>query len=685
MTCKTKAFLLLLVGIGFLSTDSFAQKKEVKPLTPEKFIDPANMDLSAKPGDDFYTYASGNWIKNNPVPAKETRWGSFNVLRDFNIEAVRGLLDDAATNKNAPAGSVERRVSDFYKSAMDSAAIEKLGYTPIKADLQKLNGINSKQAAIEQIAKARTMGMGSPFYGFYVGQDRKNVEVMVPQFSQGGTTLPDRDYYLKDDARSQKIRAGYRDYIVKLFTLTGTPEAQAKSNADAIMKLETELARAQMPRVEMRDPQKTYNKLSVAEFSKSTPHFDWQKIMPMMMVKGEDTVLVNNPKFFVKADSLFNATSLPDLKTYLTWNLLKSSASYLSSDFVDANFAFNQVLTGQKIQTPRWQRMSQLTDRTIGELLGQLYVKKYFTPAAKQRMDELIKNLVKAYEQRIKGLEWMSDETKEKALAKLHNFTPKIGYPEKWQTYEGFDIKPTTFYANVKNGDAWDYKDMVNKLGKPVDKTLWGMTPPTVNAYYNPVQNEIVFPAGILQFPFFDPNADDAVNYGGIGAVIGHEISHGFDDSGSQYDKDGYLRNWWTENDRKKFVSLADRLVEQYNNYTVLDTLHVNGRLTLGENIGDLGGLNAAYTAFKMTPQGKSNEKIDGFTPDQRFFLAWAQVWRTNILPEAAAQQVLVDPHSPGEWRTIGPLINMDAWYQAFNVKPGDKLYVAPEKRIYLW
>ncbi len=300
-------------------------------------------------------------------------------------------------------------------------------------------------------------------------------------------------------------------------------------------------------------------------------------------------------------------------------------------------------------------------------------------------MDILINNLIKAYDTRIKGLEWMTDETKEKALAKLYAFTPKIGYPDKWQKYEGFDIAPTTFYANVKNGAAWDYKDMVDKLGKPVDKTLWGMTPPTVNAYYNPVQNEIVFPAGILQFPFFDPNADDAVNYGGIGAVIGHEISHGFDDSGSQYDQNGYLRNWWTEKDRKSFETLADRIVAQYNDYTVLDTIHVNGRLTLGENIGDLGGLNAAYTAFKMTPEGKSDKKIDGFTPDQRFFLAWAQVWRTNILPEAAAQQVLTDPHSPGEWRTIGPLINMDAWYEAFDVRPGDKLYVAPEKRIYLW
>jgi putative endopeptidase len=685
LNLKTKAALLLLCGAGFLTQPGMAQKSPKAGLTPDKFIDPANMDMSVKPGDDFYTYASGTWIKNNPVPAKETRWGSFNVLRDFNIEAVKNLLEEAAASEKAPAGSVERRVGDFYKAAMDSARIEKLGYSPIKADLQKLASLKSKQAVLEEVARARTVGAGSPFFGFYVGQDRKNVEVMIPQFSQGGTTLPDRDYYLKDDARSQKIRAAYKDYIIKLFTLTGTPQAQATANAEAIIRLETELARAQMSRVEMRDPYKTYNKLAVAEFAKSTPSFDWRKLMPLMQVKGQDTVLVNNPSFFVKADSLFQATPLPELKAYLTWNLLKSSASYLSSDFVNASFAFNQVLTGQKVQTPRWQRMSQLTDGTIGELLGQLYVKEYFTPAAKERMDQLIKNLVKAYEVRIKGLEWMSDETKEKALAKLHAFTPKIGYPDKWETYQGYTISPTTFFANVKKSNAWSYQDMVNRLGKPVDKTRWGMTPPTVNAYYNPVLNEIVFPAGILQFPFFDPKADDAVNYGGIGAVIGHEISHGFDDSGSQYDKDGYLRNWWSVEDREKFKQLANRIVEQYNAYTVLDTLHVNGKLTLGENIGDLGGLNAAYTAFKMTPQGQSSEKIDGFTPDQRFFLAWAQVWRTNILPEAAAQQILVDPHSPGQWRTVGPLINMDAWYKAFDVKPGDKLYVAPEQRIRLW
>ncbi len=651
----------------------------------EKFIDAANMDLSVKPGDDFNSYANGAWIRNNPVPAKETRWGSFNVLREFNIQAVKGLLEEASTGSQAAEGSVSRRVADFYKAGMDSARIDKLGYDPIKTDLSLISKLKTRDEIIQAIAKARTEGNGSPLYGFYVGQDRRNVEVMIPQFSQGGTTLPDRDYYLKNDIRSQQIRTAYKDYIVKLFVLTGTGEAQAQANADVVINLETVLANAQLSRVQMRDPQKTYNKLDVKDFSAATPGLNWKILMPLMKVNGQDSVLVNNPAFFVTADSLIAATSVNDLKTYLTWNLLKSSAAYLSSDFTAADFAFNQVLTGQKVQTPRWQRMSQLTDRSIGDLLGQLYVEKYFTAEAKSRMDELIRNLVKAYEIRIKNLEWMSPVTKEKALEKLHAFVPKIGHTEKWETYTGLAINSGTFYTNVKNVSKWSYTDMVNRLGKPVDRTRFGMTPPTVNAYYSPTMNEIVFPAGILQFPFFDPNADDAFNYGGIGAVIGHEISHGFDDSGSQYDKHGNLKNWWTDEDRSRFTERADKIVAQFNGYTVLDTLHVNGKLTLGENIGDLGGLNAAYTAFKMTKQGQSEEKIDGFTPDQRFFLAWAQVWRGNALPATSAQLILTDPHSPAQWRVVGPIVHMDAWYDAFDVKPGDKLYIAPEDRIRLW
>jgi putative endopeptidase len=657
--------------------DSPAKKKTV-------FIDKSHMDVSVKPGEDFYTYASGTWIRNNPVPAKETRWGSFNQLRDFNINAVKTILAESADSK-APAGSIERRVGDFYMAGMDSITIENLGFTPIKADLQKVSALTDLNGLIDHAAAMRTYGAGAPFFGFSVGQDRKYVKNVVPQLGQGGTTLPDRDYYLKNDARTSKIQEAYKTYIAQLFTFTGTPQAQAAKNAEIIFAFEKKLAEAQMSRVEMRDPYKTYNKFAIKDFTKTTSNLDWQRLLPLMKVSGQDTILVNSPKFFSDLNALIGSTPVSDLKTYLQWNLLKSSAPYLSSEFVNANFAFTQVISGQKVQTPRWQRMSSLTDGTVGELLGQLYVAKHFKPEAKARMQELVSNLVKAYEIRIKKLDWMSDATKQKALDKLHAFTPKIAYPDKWKTYEGLEIDRKSFFQNLKNASTWAYQDMVSQLGKPVDKSRWGMTTPTVNAYYNPVNNEIVFPAGILQFPFFDPNADDAVNYGGIGAVIGHEISHGFDDSGSQYDKDGTLRNWWTEEDMSRFKAKAKALQEQYDAYTVLDTIHVNGKLTLGENIGDLGGLNAAYEAFKMTKQGQSSEKIDGFTPDQRFFLSWAQVWKGNILNETAAQLIVTDPHSPGPYRTIGAPVNMDAWYKAFDVKPGDKLYKKPEDRIRIW
>ncbi|WP_342328982.1 M13 family metallopeptidase [Pedobacter sp. FW305-3-2-15-E-R2A2] len=677
MNIKLKSYF---AALGIIAASYSAQAQ-----SPAKFIDPANMDLTVKPGDDFYKYASGTWIKNNPVPAKETRWGSFNALRDFNINAVKGLVEDAAADKSAPAGSVKRRVGDFYTAAMDSITIEKLGYTPIKADLAKIQLIKDIPGILDHAAYLRTSGLAAPMFSFYVGQDRKNVNKYLAQLGQGGTTLPDRDYYLKDDSRSVKIREAYQTYMTTLFTLTGNNAAEAKKKATAVMAIEKQLAAAQMARVEMRDPHKTYNKFTVTEFSKTTPGLDWSTMLPKFKVKGQDTILVSSPKFFTSLDGMLKTVSLSDWKTYLEWNILKSAAPNLSSPFVNANFAFTQAQSGQKIQTPRWQRMSQLTDGTIGELLGQLYVAKYFKPDAKVRMTELISNLRKAFEIRIKGLDWMSDVTKGKALEKLNAFVPKIGYPEKWKTYDGLTIGRTTYLQNLRNSGAWAYNEMVDQLGKPVDRTRFGMTPPTVNAYYSPTMNEIVFPAGILQFPFFDPNADDAVNYGGIGAVIGHEMSHGFDDSGSQYDKDGNLRNWWTPEDKVKFEAKTKALGEQFDAYTVLDTIHVIGKLTMGENIGDLGGLNAAYTAFKLTKQGQSEEKIDGFTPDQRFFLSWAQVWRGNVLDETAAQLIKTDPHSPGPYRTIGAPVNMDAWYKAFDVQPGDKLYKKPEDRIRMW
>jgi putative endopeptidase len=650
-----------------------------------KFIDSANMELSVKPGDDFYTYASGMWIKNNPVPAKETRWGSFNMLRDFNINAVKTVLEKAAANKSAAAGSVEKRVGDFYMAGMDSSAIEKRGAAPVSPYLDRISKISNVQELLNEISWLRTMGLANPLYSFFVGQDRKNVEHMIPQFGQGGITLPDRDYYLKNDGRNTGIQEAYKKYITTIFTLVNVPQEKAHQNATAIYELEKKLAAAQLSRVEMRDPYKTYNKFLVADLDKLTPGINWKQVLTQLNVTGEDSIIVSNPSFLKSIDSLLKATPLEDLKLYLQWNVLKGAAPNLSNAFVEANFTFNQVLSGQKVQTPRWQRISQLTDGAVGELLGQLYVKEYFKPEAKARMAELVSNLRKAFAKRINQLDWMSDATKQRALAKLAAFRPKIGYPDKWKNYDGLDISTDKYFENVVNVGKWNYDFMISQLGKPVDRERWGMTPPTVNAYYNATLNEIVFPAGILQFPFFDSKADDAVNYGGIGAVIGHEMSHGFDDNGSKYDADGTLRNWWTSEDSLKFVAKTKALGAQFDAYTIQDTIHVNGKLTMGENIGDLGGLNVAYEAFKMTAQGQSKKKIDGFSPDQRFFLAWAQVWRGNILAQTGAQLILTDSHSPGPYRTIGAPVNMDAWYKAFDVAPGNKLYKKPADRIRIW
>lgn len=691
---KLKPFNWALAGALCLSASAYAvngphQSKHHHPSNPghpAKFIDPANMDLSVKPGDDFFEYANGTWLKNNAIPAKETRWGSFNILRQNNTDKLLGLLKEvSATSATQPKGSLRQRVGDLYASGMDSLTIEKLGYTPIKPDLERINGITDLNGVIEEMVYERTHGEGGPLFRFGVGQDDKHPNRYIVSFGQGGTSLPDRDYYLKNNERNRTIQAAYKNYIVTLFTLTGTSPDEAAKNANVIYGLETTLAKAQMSRVAMRDPNVTYNKFSVADFSRSTPHLDWAQLMVQLKTPGQDTVLVGQPKFFVAADSLLAATPVSDWKVYLEWNVLKGSAGALSSPFVKANFAFSSVLSGQKVQTPRNERMSGMVDGSLGELLGQLYVEKYFTPAAKQYMVNLVNNLKVTLGDRIKRLDWMSDATKQRALQKLAAITVKVGYPDKWETYDGVTIDRADYAGNLRRLSMWGYNFNVSRLGKPVDKTRWGMTPPTVNAYYNPTNNEIVFPAGILQFPFFDFDADDAVNYGGIGAVIGHEMTHGFDDQGRQFDADGTLRDWWSKDDAAKFKDRADRVVAQYNAFTVLDTLHVNGRLTEGENLADLGGLNIAYEAFKKTKQGKSNTKIDGFTPDQRFFLSWAQVWRSAQRPESASQRILTDPHSPEQYRCNAPLTNIDAWYAAFDVKSGDKNYKAPADRIHVW
>ena len=654
-------------------------KKDKKP----KYIDKANMDLSVKPGDNFYLYANGNWIKHNAVPASKTRWGSFDELREESSKRLQALLTDAAA-KAATDPSMQK-IGDFYASGMDTVAIESLGYQPIKADLQRIDAVKNVNEFLSLLAENGTQGLRGGVFGFSIQPDRKNVTVYIPSLSQGGTSLPDRDYYLKNDKRSTTIRNAYQLHLTNMFKLIGENANKAEQDANTVLRIETALAKAQMSRVEMRDPYKTYNKFAVKDFSATTPSIEWSWMLGKFGLNGADSVIVNNPSFFKTLDVLLTALPIEDWKTYMKWHLLNSADNFLSSDFVKESFAFTQVLTGQKEQTPRWQSVSGLIDGSLGDLLGQLYVSKYFKPEAKQRMQALVNNLQQTFAGRIRQLDWMSDETKTKALEKLNAFTKKIAYPDTWKDYKDIVIKRNDYLGNARRVSQWAYNDMISRYGKPVDKTRWGMTPPTINAYYNPSNNEIVFPAGILQTPFFDFGADDAVNYGGIGAVIGHEMTHGFDDQGSQFAADGNLKNWWTKDDEAKFKQRTALVVNQYNNFTVLDTVHVNGRLTLGENLADLGGLNMAYEAFTNTDQFKKGKTIDGFTPAQRFFLNWAQVWRNNALPETAAQLILTDPHSPGMHRANGPIVNMDAWYQAFNIQPGDKMYVAPEKRIHIW
>jgi len=662
------------------SKDSKNEAGESKAL-----LDPANMDTTVKPGNDFFLYANGAWLKNNPVPGSETRWGSFNELQENNYKALHQLLDDAAAKTNAADGSAEQKVGDLYRSGMDSAAVDKTGITPLNTSFADIDAITDSKGIMAEIAKSYTEGNGQLF-GFYVAPDDKNVSKNIAQFIQSGLGMPDRDYYFNKDERTAKIRDAYKEYQVKMLTLMGEDAATAKKDAADIYKLEEALAGASMTRVEMRDPYKMYNKYSVEGLNKLTPNIDWKVMFTNLNIASQDSCIVATPNFFKEVSKQLTATSLDVWKKYLKFHTFNDAAPYLSANIDNAHFDFyGKTVRGQQEQKPRWKRVLNVVDGSVGELLGQMYVDKYFKPEAKQRMMEMVSNLQETYAERIKRLDWMSDVTKQKALAKLNSFMKKIGYPDKWRNYDALKISKDSYYKNAEAAAAFEYNYMISKLGKPVDKTEWQMTPPTVNAYYNPAFNEIVFPAGILQYPFFDANADDAVNYGGIGAVIGHEMTHGFDDQGRQYDADGNLHDWWTPEDAKKFTEKTNMVVKQFDGYTVLDSTHVNGKLTLGENLADLGGLAIAYEAFKKTKQGKGDIKIDGFTPDQRFFLSWAQVWRANTRPEELATRIMTDPHSPSEWRCNGPLSNMEEFYKAFNVQPGDKMYKPVTERAKVW
>lgn len=680
-----KTSMLSLASVLFvLNCDLFAQSdNQNSTVKPAGYINKKNMDLSVKPGDNFYEYADGNWKKNNPIPATKVRWGSFDELRQETTKRLSSLLEEAS--KNTGRDRKTQMIGDFYFSGMDSATIEKKGYDPIKPVLSEIENLKSISEVPKEMAKMRTEGEGSAGFGVYISPDRKNVLEYIPSISQGGTSLPDRDYYLKDDARSLRIREAYTKNLTTLFSLTGEDNKNAENDAATVLKVETALAKAQYPRVEMRDPYKTYNKFSVNSLSAITPGINWQEFLTECKIKGADSVVVNNPSFLKTFDSLLNSLPIQDWKTYLRWNVIKNAAPYLSSPFVDADFTFSQVLTGQKEPTPRYEKVSGLINGLLGDLLGQLYVEKYFKPEAKAYMVNMVNNIQTTFAERIKRLDWMSEETKKKALEKLDAITKKIAYPDKWKDYEGVVVNKDDFLGNIRSAREWSYNYMVDKMGKPVDKSDWGMTPPTINAQYSPTDNDITFPAGILQFPFFDFGADDAINYGGIAAVIGHEITHGFDDQGRQYDANGNLKNWWLKEDEEKFKLKADKVAQQFDAFTVLDSIHVNGKLTLGENLADLGGLNIAYEAFSKTKEFKEGKKIGGFTPSQRFFLSWAQIWRNNTRPETEAQSIKTDPHSPGMYRTNAPLTNMDAWYVAFNIKPGDKMYKPENERIKIW
>jgi putative endopeptidase len=648
-------------------------------------IDVQNIDKSVAPCDDFYEYANGNWIKKNPVPATESIWSSFNEVAERNNAILRQLLTNAAATTNAEKGSNLQKVGDYFYSGMDSAGIETAGLAPLKPELDRLNAVKDMKGLQNILATHQMHGFG-PMFGAYVGQDDKISTQYALFVFQGGTGLPDRDYYLKDDKRSKDIRSAYLNYLRNIFTLLGDTEKQAMANANKVMTIETRLAKASKSRVELRDPYANYNKMSVAEFQKLVPNLNVKNWLTNMKLGSAKEVIVGQPAFFKELNSMLKTVPVADWKTYMRYHMVNSLASALPNAFAQERFNFySKTLGGAKKMQPRWKRMARATDGALGEALGQLYVEKTFSPEAKAKALTMIKNLQAAFQEHVKNLDWMSEETKQKAMQKLDAFAVKIGYPDQWKDYSTFEVNRGPYVMNVLRSRIFDYNDMATKLGKPVDRNEWHMSPPTVNAYYNPSMNEIVFPAGILQPPFFDPKADDAVNYGGMGAVIGHELTHGFDDQGRQYDFEGNLKDWWTKEDAERFAKHTEMVDKQYSAYAPLDSVFVNGQLTMGENIADIGGLNIAYTALQKANAGKTDPKYDGFTQNQRFFLSWAQNWRINATEQYLRQQVMTDPHSPGKFRCNGPLANMPQFYEAFGCKEGDKMVRKPEDRIRIW
>jgi len=648
------------------------------PLFSQPAINPANMDLSVKPGEDFFLYANGTWMKNNPVPPDQTRYGAFDELRENNIIQVKSIAEECAADLNAPKGSNRQKIGDFYASGMDADKIISLGYTPIKDELDAIRKLKSKEEILNYIAYMNSFGI-HPLFGFGVRADAKNSNLNIAGMRQSGLTLANRDYYVKEDDRMKKIREELEKHIGVNFKLAGYDESTASNLAATVMKFEVTLAGAFYSNLELRDPDKNYNKMSLDGLIGLCPDIDWKSFLSYIQVENPGNINVGQKDYFEKLGTIWKETSVEDLKVYIEWKLINNAAPYLSDDFVNANFEFNgKFMSGAQEIRSRDKRVIEVVNGSLGEALGEVYVAKYFPPAAKQRTLDLVENLKVALADRIDNLKWMSGKTKLEAKAKLDRITVKVGYPDKWKDYSGIEITRDSYWGNVVSVRKFNYRDNLSDLGKPVDKTKWGMSPQTVNAYYSPTNNEICFPAGILQPPFFFAEGDDAVNYGGIGVVIGHEIGHGFDDQGRKFDKDGNLNDWWTEEDAQNFKKQAEVLVNQYDNFFVLDTFHVDGKLTLGENIGDLGGISISLDALKMAwKKNPPAKEIDGFTPLQRYFLSYAQIWRGNIRDNELLKRLKEDVHSPSVARVNGIVYNVPEFYDAFKIQPSDKRYIS--------
>ena len=661
-------------------------KKEENAAVKNTGIEIANIDSTFKPTEDFYQFVNGKWLKNNEIPESESRWSSFNELEKLNKAKLLTILEEAASVKNAVAGSNQQKIGDFYSVAMDSVKLNKDGITPLNGELAAIEAIKTSEDLIKLVAHFHSIGVGAMFGG-YIGQDPKISTEYVTQIGQGGISLPDRDYYTNKDERTLGIQKAYIKHVASMFMLLGDKAEIAEKNAKIVYDIETNFAKASMTKIEMRDPEKQYNKKTMAELTALTPNFSWMTYFDAAGVKGVNTVVVAQPAFFKVLNTSIKAVPINDWKTYLRWGLIDQMASKLSDNYVNEHFDFyGKTLLGIPALKPRWKRSLEATDASLGDALGQIFVEKHFTQESKDRVGEMVKNLIAAYRVRIASRDWMSEETKKAANLKLDKVMLKLGYPDKWKDYSSLEISRDSYVQNFMRANTYLFKEMVNKLGKPVDRTEWGMSPPTINAYYNPSMNEIVFPAGIMQPIFFNPSADDAVNYGSMGAIIGHELTHGFDDEGAQFDADGNLKNWWTETDKSNFKKKTDILVSQFNNYIAIDSMHVRGELTLGENIADLGGLTISYYALKKSLEGKpAPALIDGFTAEQRFFMSWAQGWRGNMRPEFLKNMVQTNPHSPGNFRVNGPPSNMQEFYDAFGVKEGDKMYRPKVERADIW